>query len=115
MSLDVFKETPFWSHCSNSICDEGPEVAGIICAEPFAGGAEGLTGIASREDVHLSVKAGVWEGFNIRPDRCRVQVSRFHLCDQVRAGEGFDLAKSDCSQARDCSFESEINASISGT
>jgi hypothetical protein len=115
MSLDVFKETDTWSHESNSGCDKWPEVSGVFGAEALASCAEWLARVAAREDVHAAVKLCPWEGFKIRPDRSWVQESRFHFRDQVRAGEGFDLTKSDCAQAWDCSFKSEINASVAGT
>jgi len=43
-----------------------------------------------------------------------IQFSRFHLCDQVRDCEGFDLHISDCSATWENSSESEINASVPG-
>ena len=88
---------------------------GIVFAKPLSGCAEGLAGITSRQDVHAARKLGVWEGLKIRPYRCRLHKSRFHFCNQVRAGKGFDLTKSDCSQIWDDSFKSEINPSVAGT
>ncbi len=114
MSFDVLKEAQGWLENANSVCDPGPEVPRVFLSESLAGGAEGLARVAPRQDVHLSAKLGPREGFKIRPDRCWVQASRLHFCDQVRAGKRFDLAKSDCSQIRDCSFESEINAAVPG-
>jgi hypothetical protein len=90
-------------------------VSGVVGTETLTGGAEWLARVAATEDVHAVVKVGPWEGFKIRPERCWVQESRFHFCNQVRAGEGFDLSKSDCAQSWDCSFKSEINAAVSGT
>lgn len=115
MSFDVFKEADSGAHSSNSACDIRPEVTGIFCSQSLSGCAKWLAGIASREDIHAITKLSPWEGFKIRPDRCCIQKSRFHFRDQVRAGKGFDLAKSDCSQTWDCSFKSDINASVSGT
>jgi len=114
VSFDVLKEAESGPHKSNSVCNEWPEVAGVVGPESFAGGTEWLAGVATREDVHAATKLGPWEGFKIRPDRCRVQESRFHFSEQIRAGEGFDLTKSDCAQAWDCSLKSEINAAVSG-
>ena len=113
MSFDVLKEAQGWLENANSVCDPRPQVSRVVLAESLPCCAEGLARVAARQDVHFSVKAGPREGLNIRPDRCCVQASRFHFCDQVRAGERFDLTKSDCSQIRDCSFKSEINASVS--
>jgi hypothetical protein len=113
VSFDIFKEAELGSQNPNSVCDEGPEVAGVFCAEPFAGGREGLAWITCHKDVHAISKSFAWEGFNIRPDRCCVQESRLHFCNQVRAGEGFDLTISDNAQIWDCSFKSKMNASVS--
>jgi hypothetical protein len=114
VSFDVLKETESGLHESDPGSNKGPEVAGVVGAESLAGCTEWLAGIAAREDVHAPVKCSPWEGFKIRPDRCRIQLARFHFRNQVRAGIGFDLTKSDCAQAWDCSLESEINATVSG-
>jgi hypothetical protein len=115
VSFDILKEAEFGSQNPNSVCDKRPEVARVVCAEALSGCAEGLAGIAPSEDVHAVTKLCPWEGLKIRPDRSWVQESRFHFCDQVRAGETFDLTKSDCAQASDNSVESQFNASVSGT
>jgi hypothetical protein len=95
VSFDIFKEAELGSQNPNSVCDKWPEVARVVCAEALSGCAEGLAWIAPSEDVHAVTKCSPWEGFKIRPDRCCVHESRLHFCDQVRAGEGFDLTKSD--------------------
>jgi hypothetical protein len=114
VSFDVLEEANGWAANPNSVCDPRPQMSWVVLAESLSCGAEGLARVASRQDVHFAAKLLPREGLNIRPDRCRIQVSRFHFSDQVRAGERFDLAKSDCSQIWDCSLESEINAAISG-
>lgn len=113
--VNVFEEAGSWSKSPNSVCNERPQVSGVIFSETLSGGTEWLARVSSREDVHLSRKLCPWEGFKIRPDRSDVQLSFFHLRNQVADGEGFDLTKSDCAQIWDCSFKSEINASVSGT
>ena len=115
MSFDILKEAESRSENPNSVCDKWPEVPRVVCAETLSGCAEGLAGIAPSEDVHAATKLCPWEGFKIRPDRCCVHESLFHFCDQVRAGEGFDLTKSDRAQIWDCSFKSKFNAAVSGT
>ena len=95
MSFDVFKETELGSENANSACDVGPKMSWVFCSESLSGCAEWLAGVATSEDVHSVTKCSPWEGFKIRPNRCWLQESRFHFCDQVRAGEGFDLTKSD--------------------
>jgi hypothetical protein len=114
VSFDVFKEDSTWSNSSNCSAQKRPEVSWVIGSSSFTGGTERLARVAARDDVHQSVKLFCRERFNVRPDRCLIQFSRFHLCDQVRNGEGFDLHISDCSATRENSSESEINASVPG-
>jgi hypothetical protein len=112
VALDVLEETKLGSHEDNSICDPRPEVTGVVLAEALAGCTEWLTRISTTDDIHSVSKAFPREGLKVRPDRCRVHESRFHFCDQVRSGKGFDLTNSDCAQTFDCSSESEINAAV---
>jgi hypothetical protein len=79
VSFDVFEEAELRSASGNSICDPGPEVASIFLAGTLACGAERLTRVASRDDVHQAVKLFPREGLEISPDRSWVQESRFHL------------------------------------
>ena len=115
MALDILEEAESWLKKSNSVCDKGPEVSWVVSSESFTGCAEWLAWVATSEDVHAVTKICPWEGLKIRPDRSAVQESRFHFCDQVRAGEGFDLTKSDRAQISDNSVESKLNAAVSGT
>jgi hypothetical protein len=115
VSLDILEEAELWSKNANAACDVGPKMSWVVGAAPQAGCTEGLAGVASSEDVHAVTKLFPWEGFKIRPDRCRVHESRFHFCDQVRASESFDLTKSDCAQIWEDSFKSKFNAAVSGT
>jgi hypothetical protein len=114
VSFDVFEEDSTWSNSSNCSAQKRPEVSWVIGSESLTGGTERLARVPARDDVHQSVKLFRWERFNVRPDRCLIQFSRFHLCDQVRDCEGFDLHISDCSATRENSSESEINASVPG-
>lgn len=75
----------------------------------------GETGVSAREEMYAATKLCPREGFKIRPDRCRVQESRFHFRNQVGAGKGFDLTSSDCAQIWDSSVESKVNTAVSGT
>jgi hypothetical protein len=89
-------------------------VARVFCAESLSGCGKWLAGVTGHKEVHSVTKVLAWEGLNIRPERCWVQESRFHFCNQVRAGEAFDLAISDDAQIWDCSFKSEMNPAVSG-
>ena len=115
MPFDVLEEADTGAHCSNSICDVGPDMAFVFFSVPVSCVAEGLAWVTSSEDVHFSVKACPRESGNIRPDRCRIHETRFHFRNQVRDGIRFDFTQSDCSQSADDSLESKFNASVSGT
>jgi hypothetical protein len=115
MSLDIFKEADSWSQKANAVCNIRPQVSWVFGAEALTGCTKGLTRVAASEDVHAVTKLSPWECLKIRPDRCRVHESRFHFSDQVRAGKGFDLTKSDCAQSWEDSFKSKFNAAVSGT
>jgi hypothetical protein len=112
---DVFKEHDCWLCVTDSVEDGGEEVSLVFVSLSSTCDRERLTWEAAREDVHLSVKVFEWEGAHIRPYRCEVQSSCFHLRDQISHGECVDLTVSDCAKLRDCCFKSEINASVPGT
>jgi len=95
VSFDVFKEAELGSKKPNSACDERPKMSWVFCAKSLSCCAEWLAGITSSKDVHFARKLCPREGFKIRPNRCWLHESRFHFSNQVRAGEGFDLTKSD--------------------
>jgi hypothetical protein len=115
VSFDILEEAELWSKKSNAACDVGPKMSWVVGSEPLSGCAEWLAWVASRKNVHLISKLFPWESFKIRPYRCWVHESRFHFCNQVRNGEGFDLTKSDCAHSWEDSFKSKFNASVSGT
>ncbi len=79
----------------------------------LSGAGEGLAWESAREDVHQATKRFAIEGFNIRVDRCRIQLRRFHLRNQVCDGESFDLHMSDCSAAWENSAEAESESFVS--
>jgi hypothetical protein len=94
VSFDIFEEAELWSKNANALCDVRPEMSGVVCSKSLSGCAEWLAGVTSRKNVHLISKLCPWEGFKIRPYRCWVHESRFHFCNQVCDGKGFDLTKS---------------------
>lgn len=113
MAFDVFKEAYPWSDSPNKSPDVGPEVAGVFVSLSSAGGGEGLTGIAASKDVNAVSKWLHREGFKVRPNRGGIHLTRFHLCDQVRDGVGFDLHMSEDVKWSDSSFNSKLEATVS--
>ena len=113
VSFDVLEEAQGGLAKPNSVCDEGPEMPGIVCPLALAGGAERLAGVTPRDDIHAAVKVAEWEGFKITPNRGRIKVPAFHPRRQEAAGILFDLRVSDCSHAWQDSSEPQVNAAVS--
>jgi len=97
----------------DSVGDVWEEVSWVFNAFTLSSSTEWLAREATTKDVHASTKLSVREGFNVREDRCCIQFSRFHLCNQVRDRESFPLHVSDLSQIWENSSESKPNAFVS--
>lgn len=114
VSFDVLEEADAGLAKSNSVCDVGPEMPGIVCPSALSSGTERLAGVTPREDIHAAVKVAEWEGFKITPYRGRIKVPAFHPRRQEAAGILFDLRVSDCSQAWQDSSEPQVDTAVAG-
>jgi hypothetical protein len=56
VSFDILEEAEAGAKKSNSVCDVGPKMSWVFCAEALSGCAEWLAGIAPSEDVHAVTK-----------------------------------------------------------
>ena len=86
MAGDVFEEDPFGAALTNDAGNVGPEVTGIARAAAFAGGAEGLAGIAGQHRVESAPEGPGIEAVQIVPDRGWFKVSRALGGDEHRSG-----------------------------
>ena len=114
-SLDVFEEDDSWLALLDPFEDEGEEVSGVFGCFPASCVAEWLAGESASEDVHASTKLSEWEFFKVREHRARIHLARFHLRNQVRGCEGFDLHMSDFSHIWENSSESNSDPFVSAT
>ena len=73
---DVLEKDPFGAAFPDDPGDLGPEVAGIVGAAAFSGGAEGLAGISGRNDVEGPAEGPGVEAAQIIPDRGRGEIPR---------------------------------------
>jgi hypothetical protein len=112
VSFDVLEEASNRSNCLDVSPNKWPEVSGVFGPLTKPSGAERLAGITASEHVNSVSKAVCWQGFKIRPDRCRNQLSLFHLRNQVGSCEGFDLHMSDCSMCKSGKLKSSLDATI---
>jgi len=69
VSAHVLEEAPSWLTLSDDSRDRGPEVAGVLGAEPLAGNRKRLAGIASNDSSHSATPRSAVEGVQISPDR----------------------------------------------
>ena len=95
VSGDVFEPTPKRSDCTNVFFQIREKVSWVFFSFSASGLTERLTRITGSDSVYFVMKSFAWEGFKIRPNRYFMYGTRFHRCDQVRAGEGSDLHISD--------------------
>jgi hypothetical protein len=107
VTSNIFSKYPSGSDFANNSAHLRPEVARIFVASLFAGVAEWLTRVATRDD------SDVVDSVPIQSVCCNVvdvviaRDVRPVLCKDG-TGEGFDLAESDCSHPG--SLESEAEA-----
>lgn len=76
MAGDIFEEHPFGAALTDDAGNLGPEVAGITGTAAFAGGAEGLAGIAGENRVEGAAEGAGVEAAQIVPDRGRGEIPR---------------------------------------
>ena len=79
VSFDVFKETSNRSNCSDDFPDVRPEMSFVFFCSSFSSDTERGTWIAASDNVNSSSKRLHWQGFKICPNRCGIQLTRFHL------------------------------------
>jgi hypothetical protein len=82
-------------------------------AKAFSSRAKRLARVAASDEINCASKKACREGFKIRVNRCRVQLTRFHLVNQFRNGEGLDLHISDDSMLDPSKVKSSFDSSIS--
>ena len=113
-AVHVLEENNSGATSSDSFDDSRPQMTWVFNSQSRTGLRKRLTGEPSAEDVHQSSKLLEREGVQIRPDRSRIHDTFFHLGDQVRDGEGFDLHMSDRSASWQNSSQSKVDTTVPG-
>ena len=86
MAGHVFEEHPFGAAFVDDARDFGPEMAGIVGASTFPGGAEGLAGISGQHRVERAAEGPGIEAAKVVPDRGGRKVARALGGDEDGAG-----------------------------
>ena len=108
---DIFEEDPFRSAFGDDAGDVGPEMAGIGRATALSGGAEGLAGISSQDDVEGSTKWAGIEAAQVVPDWRGGKISCALCGDEDSAGQVLPLDKGAGVKAGFGEHEAQIKAS----
>ena len=90
---DVFEKDPFRAAFADDAGDIGPEMAGIVGAAAFAGGAEGLAWISGEDDVESAAERPGIEATQIVPDRGWGEIPGALCGDEDGAGPVFPFDK----------------------
>lgn len=113
---DILEEAPFRLNLSEDASDVGPEVARIICSSLSSRHTEGLTGIASRDEMNFSTPRFASEGSKIIPDRCLIQPPLFHSRCKGCGCVGFPFNVTDSSViVSEGKMETEFETGTAGT
>jgi hypothetical protein len=108
---DVFEEDPFGRAFDDDAGDLWPEVAGIIGATTFSGGAEGLAGISGEDHVEGPAEGLGIEAAQIVPDWRGCEVPGALGGDEDCAGKGFPFHERAGVEARFGEHDAQIQAS----
>lgn len=108
---DVLEEAERRRDLPDDSSDVGPEVSGILSALARSRKAEGLTGVASSDEIHSAAPRSAVEGREIVPDRSRIQGRFLHPGHEDGRCEGFPL---DIAHGATPSGQSEVDAADSG-
>jgi hypothetical protein len=116
----VFDEQRTGTSLSDDSPDVRPEPSLVVDASSFAGNACALAGESGNDEIHPSTKRAAIEGFQIAPDRTRIQGTFRHSIREDGCCVGLPLdsshrANGDASKA-DPEFESAVSrAQADGT
>ena len=112
--FDVLAPHPFGADFVDDASDLGPEVPGVLLPCPVAGEAEGLAGIAGRDEMNSATPRSAVEGSKVVPDRRCSQGLVFHPAHESGRRMAFPLDESHSSIVGLGDVQAEIEAGISG-
>lgn len=111
---DVFEEDPSGPDFLDDARDLGPEVAGIVGTPSMAGLAEGLAGIAGRDEIHTVAPWSAVEGSQIVPYSRRSQGLVFHPGHESGRSVGLPLDVTHSAISGLGDVQAKVEASVSG-
>lgn len=113
MSLDVLDEDPLRLALARDAGDVGPEVARVFRSALVPAGAEGLAGVARRDEIHRATPRPAVEGGKVIPDRRLIQGRVFHPGHEGGRREGVPLNEANGSKPGFRDVQAELQAAVS--
>ena len=113
MAADVLEEDAARARLDDDAPDVRPEMALVVLAAALAGGAERLTRVSRREDIHDATPASAVECGKVGPDRSVIQGRIFHPCHEGGRCRGFPLDETDSAIPGLCEVQAEIQSANS--
>jgi hypothetical protein len=114
MAGDVFEEAPLGGDFADDPRNVGPEVAGVGFSFSQSREGERLAGITGSEDMNAAAPWAAVEGFEIVPDRSRIQGRVRHPRHEGGCGETVSLDIAHGAIAGLSDVKAEIEASDAG-
>jgi hypothetical protein len=114
VALDVFAEDELGLNLVDDSGDGRPKVTRIRIASSLSGLAEGLAGIAGRDDMNSAAPRSAVEGSKVAPDRRRCQGLVVHPRHESGRGVTFPLDETHSSVERLGDVQAEVEAPVAG-
>lgn len=111
---NVLEEEPRGAALDGDSPDLGPQPAGVIDAEPFAGNAGALTREAGNDEIHSAAIRAAVEGFQIVEDRTRIHGAFDHSTCEDGSWIGLPLDSTHNSNSGTSDSDSDSEPAVSG-
>jgi hypothetical protein len=112
MAGDIFENNDPWTNFVDDSLNIGPEMSRVIGSSALPGDGEWLAWVTGRDEIHSTAPRSAIEGFEIVPDRSRIQGLLFHPRHTDGRGERVPLDHAHTSRSED-HLTSEVEPSDS--
>jgi hypothetical protein len=112
---DVLEKAPCGLDFTGDTGNVWPQVAGVLVGSLASSDAERLAGVSGSDTINFATPACAVEGFNIRPDRRRIQPSCFHVRDKEAGDIGFPLDITNGMGVRRSEAQAKLKPANTGT
>ena len=111
---DILQQEVARSHVADDALNPGPQPPFVVGALSLASDGEGLAREARSDEIHASTPRCAVEGFEIVPDRSRIQGLVFHPRHEHGRGVGFPLDVANGAGSGDGKLHGQVEPADSG-